>query len=125
MAEDLGKRDVEKRWSDRDTFRGAAVYTLAVVGVALTVMAVSLVWGLSNRDECAEASTAVCSNPERYILALGPTVILLLGGLGAFVHTYRLWREGGTWPVWHGAGWVLFVAMLVYLGMSASVLATG
>lgn len=58
------------------------------------------------------------------VLVFVPTAILLLGGLGAFAVAYRVWRRGGTWPIWQGAGWVLLVFMLIYLGMSARALAT-
>jgi len=36
----------------------------------------------------------------------------------AFVRTYRVWRDEGTWWGWHGAGWFLLTLMLVTLAMS-------
>ena len=88
-------------------------------------MLLTFAWAATNREECANAAYFVCASPDRYILALAPTAILLFGGLGAFVRTYQVWREGGTWPIWHGAGWLLFIFMLLYLSISAGVLASG
>ena len=43
--------------------------------------------------------------------------ILLAGGIGAFVKTYRVWKEEGAWPAWQGAGWFLLTFMLVCLSI--------
>jgi hypothetical protein len=43
--------------------------------------------------------------------------VLLVGGVGAFVKTYQVWRAEGTWPIWQGAGWFLFSLMLVSLSI--------
>jgi hypothetical protein len=116
--------DVEKRWSNPRVLRTASWYTLAVIALALAVMAVAAIWAVIARpDDCAADTALACTSAPRLVLALVPTSILLLGGLGAFVQTYRVWRTGGTWPIWHGAGWVLFIAMLLYLGISATALA--
>ena len=48
----------------------------------------------------------------------GAPVILFLGGFGAFIQTYRVWRAGGGWWIWQGAGWFLLVLMLVVLAMT-------
>jgi hypothetical protein len=118
-------RDVEKRWSDKSAFRSAASYVGAVIAVALAVMALTAAGAATGRQECAdEGQPPLCSDPARRVLVFVPTAILLVGGLGAFVVAYRVWRRVGTWPIWHGAGWVLLVFMLIYLGMSARVLVT-
>lgn len=108
--------DVEKRWSDPRAFRKAAVHAAVTIVLALATMATIIVWA-SIRDDgaCAAAAFQVCQSPERYLLAGIPTAILLLGGLSAFVRAYLVWRRGGTWPIWQGAGWALFTLMLVYL----------
>ena len=49
--------------------------------------------------------------------------ILLIGGVGAFVRTYRVWRDEGTWWGWQGAGWFLMTLMLLTLTMGFPVLA--
>ncbi|WP_027501442.1 hypothetical protein [Rhodococcus sp. UNC363MFTsu5.1] len=116
--------DVEKRWSNPRELRAASRYTLAVIVLALAVMAAAAIWAeVARPDDCAADTVLACTTAPRLVLAFVPTSILLIGGLGAFVRTYQVWRAGGTWPIWHGAGWVLFIAMLLYLGISATALA--
>jgi hypothetical protein len=101
-------RDVEKRWHDPPTLRKAVTYDAAVIVVA----------GIA---------FAIYATTDRASLVLASSVpaILLLGGIGAFVKTYQVWRAGGTWPMWQGAGWFLLVLMLVCLSIpwSAAVFA--
>lgn len=44
-------------------------------------------------------------------------MILLGAGLWAFLRTYRVWRDEGTWWGWQGAGWFLLTLMAVTLSM--------
>jgi uncharacterized membrane protein HdeD (DUF308 family) len=92
--------DVEKRFDRPGTFHAAAVYVGAVVVVAGVVFAV---YAFTARESVVAAS-------------LVPAV-LLAGGIGAFVKTYRVWREEGAWPAWQGAGWFLLLLMLVCLAV--------
>ncbi|WP_433610432.1 hypothetical protein [Prescottella agglutinans] len=108
-------RDVEKRWSDPRTFRRAVLFDAATILAALIAMAAAIAVGAAV-DDCAPGEGTLCSGPSRVVVVIVPSALLLLGGLAAFVETYRTWRRGGTWPIWQGAGWVLFVLMLVYLG---------
>ena len=48
-------------------------------------------------------------------------VILFVGGVGALVQAYRVWRAEGVWPIWQGAGWFLLLLMLVCLGVPVAV----
>ncbi|MGV0803823.1 hypothetical protein ABQF26_42975, partial [Mycolicibacterium elephantis] len=49
--------------------------------------------------------------------------ILLVGGIGAFVRTYNLWKaETGGWVAWQGAGWFLLILMLVCLSIPGAAL---
>lgn len=108
--------DVEKRWSDPQTFRKAAIHVAVAIVLAFAAMAAIIVWAtVGDPGECSDAAFQVCQSPERYLLAGIPTAILLLGGVSAFVRAYLAWRRGGTWPIWQGAGWALFTLMLVYL----------
>lgn len=69
--------DVEKRWRDPAVFRAAvryAVLVIAVAGLALVVYAFT-----------KEVTAAV----------LVPAV-LFVGGLGAFIRTYQVWRAEGN-----------------------------
>ncbi|WIM87783.1 hypothetical protein PT015_23625 [Candidatus Mycobacterium wuenschmannii] len=65
--------------------------------------------------------TAACGAPQLTILAFGGPVILLVAAVWAFVRTYRVWRDHGTWWAWQGAGWLLMVLMLVTLTMGAPI----
>jgi len=73
------------------------MYVGAVVAVAGVVFAV---YAFTARESGIAAS-------------LIPT-ILLAGGIGAFVKTYRVWQEEGAWQ---GAGWFLLTLMLVCLSI--------
>ena len=97
----------------RRTARNAQVFTLAVIACVLLLMAVAGIWAGSG------------STSARDLLAVGPATLLALGGVGAFVETYRVRREDGEWRIWHAAGWALFIAMTMYAGIAATVLLSG
>jgi hypothetical protein len=90
--------NVEKRFDRPPTFRAAARYVGVVVAVATVVFAVY-----------------ACTARESVIAASLIPSILLAGGIGAFVKTYRVWHQQGAWPAWQGAGWFLLLLMLVTL----------
>ena len=92
---------------------------VAVLGVAFLVVAA--VW-ISTCDG-ATADTVACGAPQRTLLALGAPVILLIGGLRAFVRTYQTWKRHETLWAWQGAGWFLMTLMLLVLTMSLPTLA--
>ncbi len=103
-------RDVEKRWRDPAALRKAVAYGVAVIvvaGVAFAVFAVV--------------------DKGSVVLASSVPAILFVGGVGAFVKAYLVWREGGTWPIWQGAGWFLLTLMLVCLSIpwSAAMFSSG
>jgi hypothetical protein len=93
-------RDVEKRWRDPSAFRQAVEYGVCVIVVAGVAFAVY----------------AVVDKGSVILAALVPA-ILFLGGVGALFKAYRVWRVGGTWPIWQGAGWFLLTLMLVCLSI--------
>ncbi|MDT5096603.1 MAG: hypothetical protein QOC76_340 [Mycobacterium sp.] len=101
-------RDVEKRWHDPAALRHAVEYGIGVIVVAAVAFALYVV-----------------VDKGSVILAATVPAILFLGGVGALVQTYRVWRVGGTWPIWQGAGWFLLTFMLVCLSIpwSAATLA--
>ncbi|WP_433491820.1 hypothetical protein [Nocardia grenadensis] len=110
--------DAEKRWSDDGNFRRAVRYAFVVLGVAALVCAVTAIWAATGR--CRDADTLLCDTTAQTAVLFGPGVVLLAGGIGAFVETIRVWRRGGPWPIWQGAGWFLFLITLFYLGIGAS-----
>lgn len=101
--------------------RDAARFGLmvAVLGVAFLVTAALWV----STCHGATADTAACGAPQRTLLAIGAPVILLIGGLRAFVRSYQSWRHHETWWPWQGAGWFLITLMLVVLTASVPPLA--
>ena len=104
----LGQEDGEVRAAIRFALLAA------VVGVGFVVMAalwVSTCPGMG-------VDTVACGAPQRAMLASGGPLILFAGGLWAFLRTYRVWRDEGTWWGWHGAGWFLLTLMVVTLSMS-------
>lgn len=115
--------DVEKRWNDPPEIRRATKYTVTVLGTALALTAVLGLWAYLGRSNCTDSPTPVCGTADRYLLAIAPAAVLMLGGLGAFVHTYTVWRDGGTWPAWQGAGWALMTFMLIYAAFGSGLLA--
>jgi hypothetical protein len=92
---------------------------VAVLGVAFLVVAA--VW--VGTCDGATADTVACGVPQRALLAVGAPLILLIGGLRAFVRTYQAWRDHETWWAWQGAGWFLLTLMLLVLTMSMPALA--
>ncbi|WP_040833934.1 membrane protein [Nocardia brevicatena] len=109
--------DAEKRWTDRGTYRRAARYVVAVSVVAAVVFGIAVSYASSR---CGDAKSQLCDGPSQAAVLIGPSSIALLGGIGAFVQTFREWRRGGNWPIWQGAGWFLFVLMLLYLGIGGT-----
>lgn len=94
--------DVEKRWHDPEAFRAAMTYVVAVVAVAGAAFAATVTW-------------------HSLIAGILVPVILFIGGVGALVKTYKVWRAEGVWPIWQGAGWFLLLLMLVCLGVPVAV----
>ena len=101
----------------RDAVRFGAI--VAAVGIAFLVTAA--VWVSTCTG--ATADTVACGVPQRTLLAIGAPVILLIGGLRAFVRTYQTWRKHETWWAWQGVGWFLLTMMLLVLTMSMPPLA--
>jgi hypothetical protein len=93
-------RDVEKRWRDPLALRQAVEYAIGVIAVAAIAFA-----------------AFAFIDKRSVVLAASVPAVLFLGGVGAFVKTYRVWRVGGTWPAWQGAGWFLLTLMLVCLSI--------
>ncbi|QNG19930.1 hypothetical protein G4H71_14950 [Rhodococcus triatomae] len=114
--------DTEKRWYDPNTVRSASIYAISVIVVALLAMGAILAWVGMDDTQCPPDSGFVCDDTQQLLLALVPAGILLVGTIGGFVRTYLVWRDGGRWPIWQAAGWVLMVSTLLYITMSASVL---
>jgi hypothetical protein len=92
--------DVEKRWHDPAAFRAASVYVASVIALAGLAFVLFAVIGHGAP-----------------LSALGTPIVLALGGIGAFIKTYRIWRSDGRWPFWHVAGLFLLTLLLVSLSI--------
>lgn len=97
--------DVEKRWHDPQAFHSAVTYVVAVIAVAGVCFAFYAI-----------------PDDHSLIAAILVPVVLFAGGIGAFIQTYRVWKFRGTWPIWHGAGWFLFMLFLLCLSVPGSAL---
>lgn len=109
------------RERSKRTFAAAARFTGLVLVLAVLVLGLGLVWVSGCQSGAGSDALAHCSHLQRNVVAIGSPLILLLGGIGAFVCTYRVWRAGGRWWIWQGAGWFLLVLMLVELTMTTQV----
>src|ERR1043166_9231172 len=94
----MDRNDVEERWHDPAAFRAAVIYVASVVGVA----------------EFACTATVSWHSLIARILLPAP---LFVGGVGAFIKTYRVWRAEGVWPIWQAAGWILLGLFLLFFGV--------
>ena len=116
-TDDLRHGDTRSREGVLEAVRFSAIVAVA----AVVFLAVAQVWvgtcGASTFDALA------CGAPQITFLALGAPLILLAGGLRAFLRTYQVSRDGGiSWP-WQGAGWFLIAATLLVLAKSMPLVA--
>jgi hypothetical protein len=108
----LGQTDTEVRHA----VRFAVLAALAGLGFLI----VAALWD-STCTGAMSVDTAACGAPQLTVLGLGGPVILLVAGVWAFVRTYRVWRDRGTWWAWQGTGWLLMILMFVTLTMSVPI----
>ncbi len=106
-SEDLRRGDARIREGLFEALR----FSVAVAVAAVMFLLAAATWvstcGGSTYD------TVACGAPQLTLLALGAPLILLAGGVRAFVRTYQGWRQDGiSWP-WQGAGWFLMAGMLL------------
>ncbi|MBT2269680.1 hypothetical protein [Rhodococcus erythropolis] len=111
-----------KRRVERATSRSALVHTAVTVGCALVAMMLVLVWSAASGHECTKPHASYCLGTGRFVLAIAPTAVLLVGGVSALLRAYRMWKANGPWQVWQGVGWGLLTLMVVYLTVSGRVL---
>ena len=98
----MSNNDVEKRWHDPAMFRAAVTYVVIIVAVAGVAFAVAVAW-------------------HSLIAGILVPGTLFVGGVGALIRTYRVWKAEGVWPIWQGAAWFLLLLMLVCLGVPVAV----
>ncbi|QUR66592.1 hypothetical protein [Mycobacterium spongiae] len=113
----MGERPPDDRLGQDDSeVRAAIRFALAGAVAGIGFVIVAALW----ISTCGPAAvdTAACGPPQRTLLAMGGPAILFAAGLWAFVRTYRVWRDRGTWWGWHGAGWFLLTLMVLALSMA-------
>ena len=103
------------------TFAAALRFAGVIVAAAMAVLALGLLWVSGCKSGTGDDALAQCSSVQRNLLGIGSPLILLLGGLAAFLRTYQVWRARGRWWIWQGVGWFLLVLMLVVLTMTVPV----
>lgn len=116
-TEDLRHSDARTREAVFEAVR----FSVGVAVAAAVFLSVAAVWvgtcGGSTFD------TVACGAPQLTLFALGAPLILLAGGVRAFLKTYQLSRQQGiSWP-WQGSGWFLMAAMAVMLAKSVPAIA--
>lgn len=97
--------------------RAAVTFAGVTALVGLAFVAVAAIWA-GSCDPAAQ--TMACGRPYRSVLAVGGPLILAAGGVRAFLRTLRLWRDGGSWWGWPGAGWFLMTLMVLVFVLTAS-----
>lgn len=116
----FGKSDRRRPSIVSSPARRSALYTGVIIFLALLVTIVFAPLSATSGDSCTGGEVSNCMSVERYILIFVPSLLLLVGGVVAFVKSYSVWRGGGPWKVWHASGWVLFVMMMVFLSVSGA-----
>ncbi|WP_343573774.1 hypothetical protein [Mycobacterium sp.] len=102
---------------DNDVHHAVRYAVLAgMAGVGYVIVAA--LWD-STCKGAMSVDTAACGVPQLTILAFGGPLILFAAGVWAFIRTYRVWRNEGTWWAWQGAGWLLMTLMVVTLTVGA------
>jgi hypothetical protein len=101
--------------------RAAIRFAVVAAAVAVGFLVMAALWVSTCPGNGVD--TAACGTPQRTLLALGGPLILLAGGLWAFLRTYRVWKAEGTWWGWHGAGWFLFTLMVLMVALGVAPIA--
>lgn len=105
---DLSHNTRELRSGDSysDAAVGTAVRTgLGFASAAVLFLVIATVWVGTCTGSTADA--VACGAPQRAALELGPTIILIVGGVFALVRGYRTRRDNAAWWVWLASAWFL------------------
>ncbi|WP_123025525.1 hypothetical protein [Mycolicibacterium stellerae] len=100
----------------REGVRDAVRFSVGVAVAAAVFLAVAAVWAGTCGGSTFDA--VACGAPQLTLFAIGAPLILLGGGLWAFLRTFQARRQDAVaWP-WHAAGWVLMAVMLLVFATS-------
>ncbi len=103
---------------DRSTFADAVKFVAIFVVIALVIFFGAMSWASGCKTGAGIDTLQNCGAIKRNLVAVGPGIVLFVGGVWAFARTYQTWRARGGWWIWQGAGWFLLVLMLVVLSMT-------
>lgn len=113
MTDSSDTPDVIQR-RERKINRRTLTYGLSVV-LATAALVVAIVWLGSRRGECFGTDTLLCSQKDRRLAVFVPSLMLLLGSVGAFLRaSLRLHRLRRLYIRPYMA-WLLTGITLVYL----------
>ncbi|WP_078312957.1 MULTISPECIES: hypothetical protein [unclassified Mycobacterium] len=115
--------DPARRFRDRRTVQKAVRFSLTVVILAAITLVATVMW-IGRCSISLDVNTALSSREGTPLIALASPTVLLIGGIVAFIQTYRVWRRRESWWVWQGAGWFLLVLMVVNLMLTGRMMTT-
>lgn len=115
--------DPARRFRDKRTVQRAVWFSLAVVVLAAITLVAAVMW-IRQCSISLDADKALCSRDGTPLIALVSPTVLLIGGVVAFVQTYRVWKRRESWWVWQGAGWFLLLLMVVNLMLAGRMMTT-
>ncbi|MGH3726268.1 MAG: hypothetical protein ACRDUS_19340 [Mycobacterium sp.] len=106
--------DPARKLRDKKTLTQAIRYSLAVLALAAIAFVTTVAW-IGRCSVSLDADTAACGRDGVPVVTLVAPLILLAGGIIAFVQTYRVWKRRESWWIWQGAGWFLLLLMVAIL----------
>ncbi|CPT75684.1 hypothetical protein [Mycobacteroides abscessus] len=109
--------DAERKDRDKRTHIQAVRFSAATVALAIVTFVTTVVW-MGQCSVSVEVDKTLCGRHGTPAMAMAAPGVLMIGGVIAFVQTYRVWRRRGRWWVWQGAGWFLLLLMVVTLMVS-------
>ncbi len=115
--------DPARKFRDKRTFARAVWFSVAVVMLATIALVAAVMW-IGQCSVSTNVDTALCGRHRTPLIALASPTVLLIGGIVAFVQTYRVWRRRQSWWIWQGAGWFLLLLMVVNLMLAGRMMTT-
>ncbi|ANA98518.1 hypothetical protein [Mycobacteroides chelonae] len=118
MYSDPARKSLDKR-----TFGRAMWFSLAFVAIAAMTLITTVMW-IGQCSISLDVNEALCRRHGTPMIALASPAVLLIGGIIAFVQTYRSWKRHESWWIWQGAGWFLLLLMVVNLMLAGRMMTT-
>ncbi|MBF9315672.1 hypothetical protein [Mycobacteroides chelonae] len=115
--------DRTRKSRDKKAF-GKAVWFSVVVVVAAGITLITSVMWMGQCSISLDVDEALCGRHGAPMIALASPAVLLIGGIVAFVQTYRSWKRRESWWIWQGAGWFLLLLMVVNLMLAGRMMTT-